>query len=211
MIISCILWTFFKNLKCRWILILGCALVISVISIWNVLGLFFTEGITHKIIDTIHFDFRLWNYVFFAIGLFFRYCYEHGNMLSAKSVDVLRSLLAVVMIIYGCLFFNQNTQIKRVLLFLMCIPFLIVVLYDCINKSLPRSKIFEFIGKYSLPIYLYHIFCKQISHFVFGEGSNGYYGMCILLFVLLCVGIFLFRNNKLFGRLFFGIVQKGEK
>lgn len=208
--ISCTLWAILKKYNYKWVLVLGVALVISIISKFGVLSSLFAEGIANKVYETIQFDFRLWNYVFFAIGLFFRYCYEHEKMLSIKTTDILRSIFVVAMIMIGFMFFNQNSSVANVLFFVLCVPFLIVILYDCVNKSLPRSKVLEFLGEYSLPIYLYHVFCKQLANLLFKEGSTAYYCTSLIGFVLLCVFVYVFRNNKIFGRFLFGIVHKDK-
>ncbi len=210
LVISCVLWTLFNKLKHRWLLMLLVAFIISIISKWSIFGIVFTDGYSKTLHDLIQFDFRLYNYVFFAIGLFFRYCYEHGKMLSAKAADIFRSILIVSMMMVCFEFFKQNSNVGRILFFVMCIPFLIVVLYDCVNKCLPRSKTLEFLGKYSLPIYLYHILCLQIAHVFFEGGSTGYYVVSLAGFIMMCVLFFIFRNNKMFGRLLFGTMRRGH-
>lgn len=210
LVISCALWTIFKKSKLKWVLILGVAFAISIISKCGLLSPFFSDGFANQAYEAIQFDFRLWNYVFFVLGLFFRYCYEHGKILSVRAIDILRSILVVAMIIVGFMFFNQNSTVTNVLFFVLCVSFLIVTLYDCVNKSLPRSKILEFLGEYSLPLYLYHVFCKQIANLLFGEGTTAYYFTSLIGFILLCVFVYVFRNNTFFGRFLFGIVRKNK-
>lgn len=207
LIISCILWICLKKMRYRWILIFGIAFCISTISKWNILGSVFIEGYSKMIYDTIQYDFRLYNYVFFVVGLFLRYCYEHSNTLSIKHIEILRCILVIAMIMMMVTFFNRNINLSNILFYIMCIIFLIIILYDCINKYIPRSNILEFLGKYSLPIYLYHILCIQIAHLKYEQGSNEYYVICIITFIILCTTIYYFRKNKLFGKIFFGITH----
>lgn len=207
LIISCVLWTCLKKMKYKWILIFGIAFCISAISKWNVLASVFIDGYSKMIYDTIQYDFRLYNYVFFVIGLFLRYCYEHHKMFSIKHFEILRCILITSMIMMIVSFYNMNTNLNNILFFVMCITFLIIILYDCVKKYIPRSNTLEFLGKYSLPIYLYHILCIQIAHLICKEGTNEYYIVGIITFIILCSTIYYFRKNKFFGKIFFGITN----
>lgn len=200
------LWNIFKKYRFKWVYILGISLLISVVSKWDVLNCLASHEISLKVWDYIQHYFRLYNFLFFALGAFVRYVYNKGlfSKLSEKIVEILRVMLCIFLVITIVLFYIKFENLAHMLFFVMNSVFLIILLYDCIKFNFPRSCIFEFLGKYTLPIYLYHVLCKQFAFCYFRQNLLIYYLMSILSFIILCLLIYRCRNNKLINRFFYG-------
>lgn len=203
------MWKVLKTAKYRWFLIIILSLVISVISKWDIMSKVVTNETVLKGFSLIQYDFRLYNLVFFAIGVLLGYLYR-GNRIDSINVfkypliECCRVLLAISIAIVAILFFFNNGHLENVMFFIMNAVLLIVLIDDSVKSVLPHSFFVEFLGKYSLPIYLYHIFCKLFALKCFVEGSAGYYYICILFFSLGCVLVYFLRNNSIAKRLLFG-------
>lgn len=202
LIISYFLWMIFKRKKNKWIYIFIISACISIVSKWNLLP----EQISNTFLySTIQHDFRLYNLIFFIFGIYCRCLYEHfGESFFDKFIEMIRVCMGLSIITVTVLFFFSHTNIEYIMFYVMNICILFVVFYDCINSNLPRSKVFEFMGKYSMPIYLYHVLCKNFSFYLFNEYTEGYYIVTLLCFIIGCISIYFLRNVKFINRILFG-------
>lgn len=204
-LVTYFLWNIFKMNKFKWIWIFIIVSVISVISKWD----FFNGKINNIYVDALYryiqFDFRLFNLPFFVLGIYCRLKYEQTQkILSDKMVEVMRILMCLSFISVTILFYFSYPNVEIIMFYVMNFFILFVVFYDCVNSNLPRSVVLEYIGKYSLPIYLYHVFIKIFCEYFFTKGSETYYITSIFLFIISCILIFYLRkvpfiNEKIFG------------
>lgn len=210
LLISCILYNLFLKFKnSKWILIIFISLIISCISRWNILENIFHINLFNQIYEIAHYDFRMYNLIYFTFGIFCRYLFEHKKTLCSKYVlDSIRVLGITLAIIVSILFFFNCEHIYNILTYCMNICLLIALFNDCTNNLVPRSTIIEFLGHYSLPIYLYHVLCKKFALFVSPEGSATYYIVSILSFILGCLFIFFIKRIPIIDTILFGSNHK---
>lgn len=205
LLMTCFLWTVLKKTKYRWIWVFVISVVISVVSKWDLLIDLFSKANIIIIYERIQNDFRMYNFIFFILGTFCRYTYEHNErLLTDKFAECLRVLMGLSIIMVVILFSFNYPNMEKIMYYVMNIPILLVVFFDCVNSSLPRSRIFEFLGKYSLPIYLYHVLCKLAAMHFFAEGSERYYLVSVLTFVIGCILVYYLRNNRFINKVIFG-------
>lgn len=202
---TCFLWTVLKNTKYRWIWMFVISGIISVVSKWDLLRGIFSKVLISTIYEYVQYDFRMYFYIFFILGVFCRYTYEcNKKLLTQKSAECLRVLMGLSIIMMVILFSFNRSNMEKIMFYVMNIFILLVVFYDCINSSLPRSRVFEFMGKYSLPIYLYHQVCILVAQNFFTVGSEGYYLVSVITFVVGCIFIYYLRNNRFINKVIFG-------
>lgn len=208
MSIICILWKKTERNRLRWVLIFGVASIISVISKWNILEDIIKNEYLLMAYEYIQYDFRLYNLIFFAIGVYLRYRYEHrGEVLSKATSKAFRILVWTSIAIVIALFFYDNPNVELIMFYIMNVSMLVVILHDSVKSKMPRCIVLEFIGKYSLPIYLYHILCKICGEIFFVSGSGKYYMVCILSFLLGCVLVLFLRKIPFVNKVIFGMTN----
>lgn len=199
------LWRIFKNRKNKWLYIFIISALISIISKWGLFNFECDVAYIPEIIDIISFDFRLYNLIFFVIGVYLRYRLEHCQKIcSDMTINISRVLMVLSIIVTTILYFYDYTNVENLLFYIMNISIVLVVVYDCLYKKLPRNKVLEFVGKYSLPIYLYHVLGKILAETICDKGSGWYYVICICSFVLLCLAVSLLRKVRVINRFVFG-------
>lgn len=205
LVIACVLWKVFKNSRYKWIWIFILSTIISVVSRWKLLSYCFSDGILSQIYECIHYDFRLYNLIFFIIGVYLRNRFENvGDICSPKIMEGIRVFAIIAFTCVAILFFFDYTNVENTLFFVMNSSLLAVVIFDCVNYRLPKSKIIEFLGRYSLPIYLYHIMCKLVALLFCVEGSASYYVVSVVLYIIGCILIFFLRRVGVINTVFFG-------
>lgn len=205
LIITCVFWGLFRNTCYKWWFLFGTSVTISFVSKWDLLSPHL-EGFLHSLHEIVQYDFRLYNLIFFVLGIYLRNMYEHNNGLiySKKTMEITRIVLIMSMMCVSLLFFFDFENIENMMFYVMNCTFLVVIIFDCVNNKIPESKIIEFIGKYSLPIYLYHILCKLVALVLFQEGTPGYYVVCIVGLTVGCILIKFLRRVKVINTVVFG-------
>lgn len=199
-VIVLILWNVFKKFNNRWIHVLLIStlitLVYAYIYIYNLE--LCNDGILHYIIVFKQHSFRLFYLIFFVLGVFLRNCYKHGKesitnrvLIGCKIILVISGIITIIRFVFG------YTNVININNYIMNCALMVICIYACVKNKTPRNKWLEFLGKYSLPIYLYHVLCKMIAQIVFIPGSVGYYLVCCISFVVLCVGIYYLRLNDI--------------
>lgn len=205
LICACFMWFLFRNARYKWLWIFGISSVISFISEWNLLDGRLGEGILNTIYETSQYDFRIYNLVFFMLGIFLRYTYEHNGAISSNKVmEGIRALTIISIICVSVLFFFDYSNMEKIMFYVMNCSLLIVVLFDCVNQRIPESELVEFLGKYSLPIYLYHILCKLAAIYLCEEGTSSYYVVCVISLIVGCVLVYYLRRINIINSLIFG-------
>lgn len=204
-LISYIFFLFFKNNRYRWVLFMLMTSIISFISKWEVLSGTITNPYGKLIYEVVHYDFRLYNLLFLGVGLMFRNRYERKKYITTDTIiEIIRVSSIVAFGIVSILFFFSYDHIEKFLYYILNICLLIPIFFDCTKKQLPRCKTLEFIGKYSLPIYLYHVLCLNATDFFFARGTAENYIICYIVFILGCALICPFRNIKFINEVIFG-------
>ena len=157
LLISCFLYKLLKNTKHKWIILFFIVSIISAISKWDLLGGKIDNTFLNLLYETIQYDFRLYNLVFFCFGNYLRYKFEHNKiLLSVRMIECIRTLMILSVICVTVLFFFNYSNLENIMYYIMNFSIILIIVYDCVNSYMPKSFVLEFIGRYSLPIYLYH-------------------------------------------------------
>ncbi len=205
LICACCMWRLTRNIRSKWLCFFVLSAIISFISKWELLNDCLGDGILNTIYETAHYDFRLYNLFFFILGIFLRYTYEHNSTIfSSKVMEGIRTLAIISIMSVSVLFFFDYSNMEKIMFYVMNSNLLIVVLFDCVNQKMPESKIVEFLGKYSFPIYLYHVMCKLAALFLYDEGTVPYYAICVVTLIVGCLLIYFLRRVKVINSLLFG-------
>ena len=205
LVISCVLWSIFKNNQYKWVWIFIVSAIISFVSKWELPGGRLGDGVFNKIYEIAHYDFRIYNLLFFMIGIYLRYKFEHrGFIYSSNKMEYIRVLSIISVICVSVLFFFNYDNIEKMMFFIMNSSLVTVLIYDCVNQKIPESKIIEFIGSYSLPIYLYHVMCKLIAIYLCSEGTPGYYVISVASLIIGCILVYYLRHVSVINTVLFG-------
>lgn len=204
--ISCLLYKAFSKLKFGWFFIFAITILISVFSKWDILNRFFLDGtMTKMLYDLFQYDFRIYNLIFFVLGIYLRNCYEEKKfVITMLQKKILRIALSSSIIVNIVLFFFGFSNIENIVFYVMNSLLLVLIIIECIHEKLPRNRILEFIGQYSLPIYLYHILSKIFSLYVFGKSAEFYVISCFVCFSVECFFVYILRKVKWINRVIFG-------
>ena len=212
--LSLLLWRILKNLKKRWIWMMLISLGISLAAKFNVIFFFAYNERLQKICTYIDYDLRLYFFFFFVLGLYCRSLYDRSlsgqrkAYLTETQAEATRTICMISFFTVAVLFYFEYPYLENVLFYIMNSALLMITIHDSIKGNLPQSRVLEYIGQYSLPIYLYHILCRELAQQVFELGSEGYYIMGTGLYILLCIVIYVFRNNAFACRFFYGRVPE---
>lgn len=202
-----VFWKLYKKSVNKWKYIFILSFIISFLSKFKVLENLVTTGVLRTIIDLIQYDFRLYNFIFFILGIYLRIQIDKGQILSWKKVKRYEKLfvLFVVVVIFNYKYANE--MLKNIVFFLSNWCGLIVIIYLSINRKFLRNRFLEFLGKYSLPIYLYHIIAIIWSSIFFEKGSTIYYINCCVVFLLLVMMIYFVRKIPIVNKYVFGSIR----
>jgi fucose 4-O-acetylase-like acetyltransferase len=142
-----------------------------------------------QVLDYIHYDFRLYLYVFFVLGIFLQQLIYIGFLVSL-----------ITLILYF-LDFYIYIPFANVFLFVANFSLLSTLLHLIINQKLPRNKILEFIGRNSLTFYLYHVLGKIITIKLIGtENTILYYVLNFIMILILGITIYYFKEKKIINK-----------
>lgn len=195
-------WFFLKLKLKNWMLLL-IALIISIISKYELYHI--SQASLKVIVETIQYDFRIYNYIFFILGMLLKeYIIRKGVPKGLKAATILTFIFAIITIYF---FYHNSTIGKRTMYFLLNIPFAVVLLGLSYQEYFPRCKIIEYIGQNSMAFYLWHVLVKIVASSIAGKGNTVfYYCYSIVFFLILSLLIFLlskisFINKYLLGGL----------
>lgn len=151
---------------------------------------------------------RLYNLIFWGIGVFFSDLYEkHKYFLRVNSIIRSAFLLIVFWVINIIFYFYSCLHFENILFYGQNIILIYLIIYICASQLLPRCRYIEFLGRYSLPIYLYHVLYKQIAATLFDIGTSWYYCVCLICFIAGSYLIFIVRKVKLIDEIVFGSIH----
>lgn len=194
-------WLLLKLRLRNWMLLVV-ALVISIISKYELYHI--SNETLKSIVDIIAYDFRLYNFFFFILGMLFK------EYISRKGVPYIMKPAVILALICGiaCIyFFYHDSDIgKRTMYFLFNIPFAVILLELSYIEYFPRCRMIEYIGRNSMAFYLWHVLVK-LAALKLGEDNRViYYFYCSIFFLILWGLIFLlskipFINKCLLGGL----------
>ncbi len=212
-IASLLLWKTVKRFKCRWAVMLAVSAVISAISHYSVLLDPIKEAakagkiapVIPAALNTLKIDFKPFIFFMFVFGMFLRNLYEHGRLTKIKRLAPYMLVLFFVLLgVDLCAYYSTNSALQDTVYFLMSIPLLSLFVSITLSGRQVRSTVLEFIGRYSLPIYLYHVICISIAKKVYGLGTQEYYIVSIALFAVLCLLVYVLRRVPFINKVIFG-------
>jgi len=204
-LISCFLWKSIRNIRHKWIYIFLIVSAISIISRWNLLNGKISNEYINVVLEGIRHNLRLYHYIYFVLGMYCRYKYEHNKViLSDKWIGIVRGMMYLLVGAMLIQFFCKYPNINKFLFYAMNACILLVIFQDCVKEKLPRNVILEFLGEYSLPIYLYHVLSKRLGQFLFDGETVGYYIVCISTFIVGCVLVYYLRRVSFIDKKIFG-------
>ena len=221
MYLACVLWKWTRNRKHRWLIMYAVAIPLAVVTIFAgiwVTATFKTEyNVLWRIIKSFIHNLKPYNFLMFLIGMHLRYLYEHGALPKPKPlVPICAVTFAGLYAFHIYNFFHLTDTLYNIGYMLVSLPLIVIVVYGTLYVRMPRCKPIEFIGQYSLPIYLYHTFCKIIAKSVFAKGSVEYYLLatgCFFVLILLVWWLrkYTFINKYIFGSTNSFLQQKNSK
>lgn len=138
-------------------------------------------------------------------GIFLRYTYENKEVFFSKhAVETIRIITIISVVFVSLLFFFDYPNVYKSMFYVLNLNLLVIIIHDAILQKIPESRILEFIGKYSLPIYLYHVMCQLVAVGFLKSGTLGYYIICMSAFIILCVIIYFLRRIRVINVVLFG-------
>jgi fucose 4-O-acetylase-like acetyltransferase len=183
-----------KGVKLWQILIIS--FVLSLVSKYRMLKS--RNELVMDIINYIHYDLRLFFYVFFVLGMFFRKHLQKIDRLKLHK-GVLYSGIFLLLVSASLYFVNfyKGLPFDRILFYIFNSLLLSLVIFLVHNKKLPRSRLLEFIGRNSLTFYLYHVIGKiVVVKFIGLENTLLYYSMNLLMVIVLGLIIFYLTKKR---------------
>lgn len=202
-----IMWRYISLKQYKWLFILALSFLISIFSKWNIIEGMFQDNYVNYIIGIFKHDFRLFNLIFFVIGTYCRNLYEKQFVFNRK-LNVFMIIVTVLMVLVTIgMFKMDNIEMKNIMYYALNIPLLILVLQCLVHLNVPKVKVLEFMGRYSLPFYLYHVLCRFLAKNIYSVGTLKYYIITVLAFILLYVLIYEMRKIKVLDRYFFGTMS----
>lgn len=218
---SLVLWQVIKNLRCRWYILFAIGIFFAIVSRYQIALNFVTEHniISGKLLSAykmLRIDFKPFNYLMFVCGMYLRNLFEHGKLQKVTRFTPLFAVLSAVLFAADIMLFFMKSEFWSNAIYLtMSIPFLAVTVAIAVSGSKLRIKPLEFIGQYSLPIYLYHVVGIRFAYKIFERGSLNYYIVACASFVVLCIAVYLLKNVPFVNKVIFGstnsFLQKKNK
>lgn len=180
-------------------------MVSLIISIVSRFCNFNSENGSILIFQYLEYDLRLYNYVFFILGMLIRKYFnckdnKTKSILKVSSIFSCISFLIVIILFFTCL-----PVVEDLMFFGLNFPLIIFLLLLCIYNYLPRNKLLEFIGRNSYAIYLWHILGKELATSLFGRKNLLiYYTANLIIFILEIAVIKLLSKIKIVNNYLFG-------
>lgn len=193
-------------------ILLVVAFVISVISKFELCQS--NSAFITKLLDTAHYDFRIYNFIFFVLGMLLKE-FLGKKQLSKGVLRFCAALSVTAGLACFCLFFLNFPTEKKLLYFILNIPLALWLLAGSYKDAFPRCHFLEYIGQNSMAFYLWHVLAKLAADTlakgnVFSDilGRKGsYYLLCLILLALLYGLIQLLSRIDFINRYFFGTLQ----
>ena len=153
-----------------------------------------------KFIKFINHTFRLYFYIFFIIGVYFREKIW-------KNINIYEIITLCILFIISFYLFYYPNKIFSLFHFYVFNIFLLQIIIRLVQlKRLPEVKWVESLGINSLGIYLWHmvpiLYCKYL---IKKENVEIYYLFCSVSVILLIKIMSLLSKNKIINKLLFGL------
>ena len=144
-------------------------------------------------------NFRVYLLIFFALGGYLRSIFRSDSVVfkwfyQRRCVYFVLIILCVESVIT---FICKNTIVGNIVFYLANLSVCFLILADCYSDYLPKSKVIEFIGRNSLPVYLWHVVGIWVAKSIFTEGSLLYYCSSIAFFIILVLIIRLCKEKRI--------------
>lgn len=96
-------------------------------------------------------------------------------------------------------------------MYLLGNTFLCVSLIDLLmTVKIPRCRVLEFLGRNSLPVYLYHVEGKNLAAQFAPKGTLTYYALGVLLFIVISILIYYLGKIEIVNRIVFGMPPRKQ-
>lgn len=117
----------------------------------------FANENTERVFKYIQYDFRLYNYIYFVIGILFRMKTKAVTdwFKNKKTALWLCTILTGAVVIFS--YWTNFAVWESLVSFAFNILLLIVTLLLCSGRRLPRGRFLEYLGRSSYAIYLWHM------------------------------------------------------
>ena len=109
--------------------------------------------------------YKFYYFAFFALGIAFQWFYTRLTQKQWNTVFQWVGLGSIVLLVVrGALFYTDLAISEKISVYyyILNIPLGLVMLLVCEKQILPRLKLIEYIGRNSLPLYLWHILGRNI-------------------------------------------------
>jgi fucose 4-O-acetylase-like acetyltransferase len=201
-------WCMLKLRFKTWMMI-AVATVVSIISKYEIYEWY--EITNEKLLDIIvklHYDFRIYNLLFFIIGMLLReYLSRQPQPKKLLQITVILLMAASVYNVY--LYFYDFNISKRMIYYVLNLPLLYLLLNLAKRGVFPRSRGIEYIGKNSMAFYLWHVIPLIASKNMVGEENTAmYYILCLSFLGITTLLIYLLSKISFINRYLFGALQK---
>ncbi|MCR4841633.1 MAG: acyltransferase [Eubacterium sp.] len=198
-----------RRLRLLWIFLLTVATLISVSFLIYNQNTYATGEYTDAEYTVMH-DFHFFYYIYFVFGMFLREYTPRFKPLMRKALYVVTTVLAAA-IPFSYAFGGSPAGLALKYAFNLCLITCMIHAFE--NRSLPRNRFLENIGRNSLAYYLYLQAGKTITVHFFTYADNPVAYWCTA--ILLTFGIYLLIGalGKIpaVSRLFFGILPRRSR
>ena len=203
---SYLIWKLPATDKTKWIIMFSLASVMVVLTKFQLIKYVSSDASLLETVRVIRRDFKPFNYIYFVFGMFVRYLYEHKKyMRPLRFAPALWASSAVLLAVRIAAFYMHNDFLDKLSYMLLGLPLsLALINLALFSKTEKRCKWLEFIGQYSLPVYLYHVFAIILAENVTVRGSVWYFLTGIVAFIAICLLVFWLKRYNFVNKYFFG-------
>ena len=203
---SYIIWKLPAKDKTKWIIMLSLAAVMVVLTKFRLMTYISSDKTLLEVVRVIRRDFKPYNYIYFVFGMLVRYLYDHKIYnASLRFKPALWAASGGFLALCIAAFYLKNEFLDNIAYIFLGLP-LSLALIDTVlfGNSEKRCKWLEFLGQYSLPIYLYHVFAIILAENVTIRGSVWYYLVGTAAFVGICFLVLWLKRYPFVNKYFFG-------
>lgn len=194
-----ILYYLMVRLKTSIRMIICISLIIS-ICFYIVNKLSLPDNFMGSILKVINHDFRLYFFIFFVFGIYLNQINQSFQANKWMKISILVLIFCMIMP------FHKSSSILS-LIFFFCSNLILLQYVNMliIKDKLPHQKFIEWIGRNSLPFYLWHVIAILLAKSFIGMSSLGkFYFVNIILFLLYSCIIYSLSKIKIINKYFFG-------
>ena len=210
-VITCIVWKILKDKPNKLLYIFIFSLVLGVMEKFDIISALSFNHNTEIISEFISQNLRFHNYPFFILGMYLRKYIADTKKQNQKisGFVILSFIISAVLTFFSFkgFGFNINEFLRDFNFFIYNGLLLFIVINLCILSDM-RCRVLEFIGKNSLPIYLYHVIFYQIFESVFILFGIGHNLVKFISFIPLCMCVFIATKISFINKYIFGSSEK---